>query len=389
MSSNDKIISGVNNIIAVSNHLFNLALNTPYQTDKKIYLTYINEFSIDRNDNVLIHFQNLLTQLSDHGWEIHCLLKLTDNVLRTARFIDFIKQLIGSGNLHMYYVIGRDITYFGKEYVIVSGVGALSCFAINSNDSTAIYFSSPTATTIIKDYFECFISKHSQPLFTYYPPEMSLDFFTSLAESEDNFGNRILYKDCFSILALPFNLYKKLLKKNHLPNGDIEKALELYQKRFQAFEKNVTVNQYHDIYMVCSLNNLIKNRQLYLNYHNRVILVMLDTEDIIELLLNIIRLLQTYKNYYITFLPDYYDHPLSTDFTVYCLVKEREAVFIEVYKTHNGQPDVRLAIKEPTMVHAFEVYFQNYLEQLSPAIKDKDGVISWLRRQIEILHNQE
>jgi len=390
LSPNDKIISGADNIISACNYLLDLAINTPSQTKNKIYFTHFNGVYFKDKNNAEIHrFNNLLSELLKNRWEIYCLTKLTDDVLQITRLIDFFKPLIKTDNFYLYYTNDYDLTYVGKDYFIVSELGAISSFSHNSEYNTAFYLRTPSATAILENYFDFVTSYHSGPLFKYYPPKKSLDFFSCLTESETTFGNRILYKDCFGVLTFPFNLYKKILKKNHLPPAEIEKALDLYRIRLQAFEKNVIANRYHDIYPAGSLKNLLKNYHLYLYDHNGVSSVSLDLEDIVEFLSNLIHLLDTYKNYHITFLPDLTKHSWSGSINFNCLVKEREAVFItEMINSFKYQHNLKLYLEEPVLVHAFEIYFRNLLRKVSPILKNKEKEIAWLRRQSEILAGQ-
>lgn len=124
-------------------------------------------------------------------------------------------------------------------------------------------------------------------------------------------------------------------------------ALAFYQKRSSAFLSNIQVYQYYDIYSADSIKDLIKHRQYYFYSHSGLVLIDLEVQDVIELLQNVITLLKTYNNYNIAFITPNETTKRTVHSDYYCVVKERQAVFLEVFGLSEVKPEVRLSITEP------------------------------------------
>jgi len=161
--------------------------------------------------------------------------------------------------------------------------------------------------------------------------------------------------------------------------------LAFYQKRLRAFLANVQDYQCYDIYSADSIRDLIKQRQYYFYSYSGLELIDLEDQMIIELLQNLITFLRTYHNYNIAFITQNAagGNTFNRDYS--CLVKERQAVFLEVFKPSEVKPEVRLSITEPMLVKAFEEYFREIWEGIAPVNKNKQEVIKWLQSQIDLL----
>lgn len=158
--------------------------------------------------------------------------------------------------------------------------------------------------------------------------------------------------------------------------------MAFHRNRLSAFFANVQDYQYYDIYSADSIKDLMKHRQYYLYSPAGIELIDLEVQDIIELLQNVISLLKTYHNYNIAFITRNGDIEHSVHSAYYCVVKERQAVFLEVFELSGVKPEVRLSITEPMLVKAFDAYFKEIWEQIAPVNKNKQEVIDWLQSQI-------
>lgn len=272
----------------------------------------------------------------------------------------------------------------GDELVVVPDVGVLSSFSTNSSSdiNSGLYLRNKTAINIYQSHFQSFIANHALPLIRAFPDRT--DYSHYLADSEDNIGNRFLYKYCFSVLTLPEHLYEKLLEKRRLSHDAKLIAMEFYRKRLQAFLANIQNYEYRDVYMATSIKDLMEKHQFYLYSYAGIESMYMDTCEIIEYLENIIGLLQKYANYNIAFLPENYSVADRME-SFCCLVKERITVLFESNDRNACAQEIHIALTEPTLVKSIYDYFIGLWERIAPAYREKSEIIAWLQYQITIL----
>lgn len=388
LSKEDKIIIGYKNVLLSIISLLEFA-SEHKGNDRVIYISFSSDLYLNSHYNIeLINFRNAILKAIDNGWNILFLLRLSNNINGILKFIDFAQPLIDTCKFQPYYYKKYSTPQTDKEFVMVPEIGALLGLP-NSNDTmlnTAFYFKNKVAVDILKYYFKTKISTQVQPLVKFYALNKALEYCDYLAGQEDSIGNRIMYKDDFSILILPKNLYIKLLQRENLSKDEINISLEFYEKRLKSFLWNIKNYKYTDIYPTECVNNLIKYRKLRLYFYNKIETINLEVHDVIELLKNIITLLKKYNNYNIAFIPKNLNNTNSNSI-FYCMVKERKTVMLESYEYSGSAPRFRISSEEPLLIKALEVYFNEILEQVAPINKNKNEIINWIQYQINLLIN--
>lgn len=389
LSQEDKVVIGNKNVFAASIHLFETAAKKRGKKGDVIYISFINDIGIINDSyTYLVYFRNLVLKVIEKGWNVCFLLRLTNNIDRTIKFMNFAAPLINSGKFSPYYLKKYDMSTASKEIIVVPEAGALFCLPNNpySKIDNAFYFKNTVAVDIVKNYFNAVLATDAKLLVKFYTRDKAVDYSHCLAESEESPGDRYLYKYSFSILTLPESLYIRLLQKTYLSHNEKFLALQFYKRRLNAFFSNIYNYEYTDIYLADCISTLIKKREFNFYYYKGIETIDLEVKDIIELLQNIIHLLKKYKNYNISFMN------LNSEDTVqyinfYCVVKERKAVMLESYIPSKARPEVRLSIEEPMLVKAFEEYFKEIFEHIAPIKKAKNEIINWIQRQINLLNN--
>lgn len=386
LSSADKIIFTTEDIFSAAVSLLEIAARQKCGINNTIYITYNSDLDIVNRDLIRC-LRNALLKVINNGWNVILLLRLNNNTNRMIRLINFAKPLIKTGRFNPYYINKYDTSASSKENLTIPGIGVLSCFSTKSNSeiNCAFYLRNKFAVKVFTDYYQIVLADYAQPLTKYYSPENSIDFGYGLIKSEENIGDRFLYKYCAGLLTLPENLYIKLLKKKEFSNDEMLTALDFYRKRLDSFLANIQNYQYYDIYSADSIKDLIKNRQLHIYSSSGIELSDLEVQDVLALLRNVITLLKTYHNYHIAFITRNIDTESTVDSGYYCVVKERQAVFVEIPKLSNVKPAVRLSIVEPMLVKTFGEYFKEIWEQIAPVNKNKQEIIEWLQSQINLL----
>ncbi|WP_027630157.1 helix-turn-helix domain-containing protein [Ruminiclostridium cellobioparum] len=387
LSSKDKIIFGISNILSAAISLLETAVNQTQQEDKTVFLTFNSDLGLHTlPNNKVTQFKELLLRTINNGWDVVFLLRLTNNTSRTLKFINFILPFMKTGRLNLYYFKKYGVFAAERELCIISDIGALSCFSTNptSEISCAFYLESKAAVNILKDYFNLLLSNYAKLLIKYYPEDMSADYFCLLTESEENMGTRYVYNYGLSKFFLPEKLYKKLMGSKNMPSEAIQMYLKDHKRQINTIISNIQNYWHKDIFPVDTIKKLICHRQLYLYTYSGVEVLELKVRDIIEILQNIINILQKFSNYNIAFLSPDGDSTLIIN-DLYCTVKERHSVQFEAFKPASGKPQVRLSIEEPMLVRAFEEYFCDLWDHIAPLNKDKSDVIAWLQNQLDML----
>ncbi len=385
LSIEDKILIGCKNILAASISLLEDTSNHICNNDM-IYISFNENMLIYIYYNDLIRFRNAMLKAINNGWNIQFLLKINSNINSIINFINFAQPLTVTGKFHPYYYKKYSHTPTYQEFIVIPRVGALLGLSnnIHSKIDTAFYFSNKVAVNILKNMIDTIINSQIKSLVKYYEPDNAIDYSNFLAEQEDVIGNRIMYKRDFSILIFPKNLYNKLLQRKNINSDETNTSLEFYNRRLKAFLSNINKYKYTDIYHIDCINNLIKHGEFNLYLYNKVITINLEVADVIIILKNIVTLLKKNKNYNIAFISQ--NNNIS-NLAFYCMLKERTAIIMETYDCAKDIPLLRLSIKEPIFVKAFEAYFNEVLEQIAPINKDKKGIINWIERHINLLEN--
>ena len=385
LSSEDKVILGAENILAACYDLLEIATKQKCGKSNIMYITYNNfMYAENSSHNYLINWRDTLLKAIKNGWHVLLLIRLNGNTARTIGFMNCMIPLVQTGQFMPYYIKNYDSIAIGDELVVVPGIGVLSCFSSNlhSEINCGLFIKNKSAIELYQNHFQGFIAKHALPLVKIYNNRN--DYSHLLADSEDNIGNRFIFKYCFSVLTLPEHLYEKLLDRRRLSNDAKIKSMEFYRKRLNAFLSNIQNYEYKDVYMAASIKDLIKNHQHYLYSFAGIELMHMDTHDIIEYLENIIGLLQKYDNYNIALIPESQDNTVNME-SFCCMMKERISVLFESKNPLTGMSDIHVSITEPTTVKAISDYFINLWEHIAPANREKSEVISWLQDQITIL----
>lgn len=381
LSSEDKIILGYKNIVnACISLLEKSSHHEPNHKKNSIYISLNNCIYQPDYHLELANLKNNMLKAMDNGWNILFSIQLNNTINETARFVEFIRSLVNNGNFFPFYFKKYDMITTCSEFVIIPEIGSLLIFS-NSINSSAFLFKNSIAINILKNKYDHIITNYTKPLVKYFSINNSSDYSNYLTEAEEVIGNRILYKQDFGLLLIPEELYKKLLLKKNLSLVDVNASLDYYKRRLLAFTNNVRNYTYTDIYHSYCINNLIKQKKLRLYMYNMIEEIHLETEEVILLLENIIRLLTEYENYKIALIPQD-SHNSALEYVIYCMLKERNAVLIETYQHYTNLPKVRLSIEEPILVKVVETYLKEVIDQIAPINKDKNEIITWIQHSI-------
>jgi hypothetical protein len=219
-----------------------------------------------------------------------------------------------------------------------------------------------------------------------YPSQKSAEFQQVLAESEEEPGDKYVFKGGLSTITIPLHLYEKYIKLNDKPDQEISYRMFLHKRRIDAFEMQARHFQFKDICFIESLFGLIEEKKYSSDENYMLKNNIPDYKDIICHLENLIDLLKTYNNYNIAFVSQaHFAHMTNINW----MVKGKHSVLIEAEK--NDLPDdkdcfqseMNFVITEKDVVNAFHDHFLILWDSIPDESKNKKNSISWLRSLIK------
>ncbi|MBU3175303.1 hypothetical protein KPL47_02860 [Clostridium estertheticum] len=379
---NNNIIIGRKNVLASILALIETAGKEKCKDNNVIYLSSDNNLDLIKIQEDFIGWKEAILKALINGWTVKFLFKLNQNIKEIMNLILFTIPLLETGRFLLYYYKTYDVASQGREVVIIPGEGAFSCFStsLNSEIDCAFYTNNQVGIDILCKNFNIILLPLSKSLMEYYDLDESIAYNNSFDESDNTAGSRFLFKNSLSLLLIPNILLKKLLEKLSFTDDQLIKILELHKRRVNSFLLNIKQHEYLDIYLLSSMQNIIKNKELSFYCFNVVNTINFDIEDIIILIQNIINLLKTYDNYKFSFVNETLYKSKGNTVSSF-IIKERHSVHIKSSKH-------AIVIQEPMVVNAFEGYFKEIWEQISPIDKDKKEVIKWLSHQLDTLKEQ-
>lgn len=385
-SAKDKILIGQQMITQTTLHLLEDIGKKRPRKDDTIYIVLDDLPTNIYIDHELKNFQDSLIRIMENGWNLLLLIKPIQDIDCYIDFINFLKPLIHSNKFHLYYMKRYDSYVMGEKLIIVPNTGALICLhnELPASLSNAFYFTNQAAVTIYLSHFKELMARGAKPLIEHC--ESSLHYNNHLLKLEEAEYSRFLYRHCFDMTIFPRELYLRLLKKRDLTSVETDRSIALYTKRQEAFLHNIQHYQYWDIYETSGILDLIKEHQISVYNYSGAASTQIETNEIIELLKNIIYLLEMYENYHIAFIMSNQDQDNGIyPRNIHCLVKERQSALIEINSPGNDLAESRIISEEPMLVNGFYEYFKNKWEHIAPIYKNKKDIIHWLKNEIEVL----
>lgn len=386
LSKQDRIITGARNIISAIMELLENALKAGGGANKTIvYISFNNDIDMLCDDfDLQLQMEKTLQGLLSDGWTIIFLLRLNNDSSRTVRILAFLASLLSAGNFYIYYLKKHDVLTAGRELIIVPGVGALSCYPtrLMSRADFAFYFRTPAAEEALLKYFNDVVLAYAQPLIREFTLNVLNEFRKEPLEAEKVYGRRFLCKDGPGILTLPLELYKRYLARNGVEANALRDRLERHERRLRIFSSNIAYHKCRDIYTIESMHRFIYEARYPDDSFYGVENFKAGEEDVIEHLNHIVELLKRHDNYEIALVGD--KHILGRA-GMYCVIKEKHSVELEIWNGGNKNRIKYFSLKEPMAVKAFEEHFTGLWDSIAPINREKREIINWFEGKIKIL----
>jgi hypothetical protein len=329
------------------------------------------------------------------GWDLRHFIRLDENLERSIALVESIRAYLGAGGTGTYYP--HYFTQSGtravpEDWCVVPGVGALQLFAINQQArvDSAIYMCDPAQVALLVDHMERFRRPRGiiEELLTAYPSadEMDVAFFQALSDYEMYPGPIFVATEDFPESARPPSFFREgSTWRTHW--GPLEAIIRqrvdtlqwharLYPHRFlttmQALRDFVVYGSHND-------SRWLSHRREDSPYR---------PEERFAQIEHLARLL-TFDKYEIAIIDDSEPEPVQLLTSFWETIGDSVVVLISWQPNErNEEEQVRLQIREPTIVHAFRKYGEDVWNRVPGRYREKLQVIDFLKQQLKELEER-
>lgn len=358
------------------------------QQSKTILLSFQGEEdSFEDFPNLREQYQQAIEQVLRRGWSICHLWRLDHDVRRSILLVENMLKLLGTGRYHPHYVRQYGTLAPSYNLLVIPQTAAMLFFATqNSHRSDAALLTrDPEQMELFHTHFSQLLAQ-SQPLIKSYLPQEEIEALAAYAEAETQPGGRVAVKNGLTFLAEPPSWYDErslIAQSLDLTDDALNAALVSQRRRLAAFLEHIGTCDYRDICPRSAIERLVRGGEPTQEYQTRGL--RFSAQERREQLERILSLLTAYERYQLALIDEEEEQIVSID---RCWeVAGGQTVLLLTWSSDSSGKDilVDLIIHEPTIARAFQDYFDDLWEQISPEHKDKAQVIRWLQQQIAIL----
>lgn len=373
-------ISGRENILKGLIMLLKQAADSNISMEKEIYITFQSEINyFEGNPELYNIWTSIITTLLESGWEIHYLYRLNKNTGRSLKLVNEIIKWCGFSNKFFpSYFIKYGVTNPPVELIVVKGLGAMHCFASDSNDfvDTAFFYDQQESIEAIYKHLMKMYYQTSE-LMTMYD---NIEKYWEIVTNKDRHpGDLFSAAPDLETLTIPISLWQKYIDRSIETEEERKMHMQRLGERDKLFHQDLKKYKVKYVVNLESLLYMIRTgKYQYFNAYQKP-----EAEDIYTHLQYVIYLLETYENFELGILTEKYSSLFQS---VFGEVKA-DTVIISTFDLCDTNNLIYYTITEGTMADAFHDYYLEFWEQIPPKYKDKELVIAWLKEQTEWYKN--
>jgi hypothetical protein len=337
-----------------------------------------------------LRWQSVIRGAIARGWQFRHLVRLDKNAQRSLTMARAMLDLMGTGRYAALYTSASETALPVTELIVIPGVAAIQFFATQTWGSVdaALVLKQREEIALALAYVQQALVK-AKPLLRAFPPDDWVAFAASRVEAEEQYGGHCLVKDGLSQLSEPPEWSHTdahwVLHSRH--RGDSLAALiDSRQRQIAAFEAQVAHHRYRDICPMRAVIRLVQQGH-YLQSSDIDSFVE-PIADRVAHLERVIALLRTHDHYELALVDEGQEEaaiPILENRYWEVIGGMRVFTNVHVRSSHGRTVHTGLAIAEPTLVSAFQDYFDVLWGRIAHRDKDKGFVIWWLERQLESL----
>lgn len=342
----------------------------------EIFITYqSNENCFNGNDEHYDAFKKLITRLLEKGCQIHYLCRLNENINRSLILVGEIIDWSHYKDVFLpAFFTKYGITAPPSEIVAVKGIGALFCFAAESDEyvDRAYFYGHEKAAKALYSYVLKMHMDTSPLIKNLQTKEEYYEFITSKDRQAGDFCG--ICNDLHTC-TIPLNQWEKYLLRAFKDEDAIKPHMRRIGERIQYFYEDVKKHKVRHVYRIEAINYLIKKVSYFCQANYQP-----TRAEVLEHLRNIIRLLKTYENFEIALLSEEQKNVIPY---YQWEVKGGSTVVMSTWNPGENDKYINIAITEETVAGAFQDYFLEIWERITPEYRDKNYVISWFEDQAD------
>jgi len=363
--------------------------------ERTIVLTWqsreTSEMSAELEERWLVSLRSILRR----GWQMQYLCRLDDNIHRTVRLVEMMRDLIGTGNYFPRYFKPYGVISPPYDLIIIPGVAGVLLFSTKTAHAVDDGIITRDAHTLrILQAHAAQLARQTTRLVTaYFHLENDLAYGERLREAENHSGGRVLIKDGLSVTTQP-EWWFDTPPTAQIPGAHTAESWQLVaahrKARIAAFRRYVRSNEnaYYDICTISAIERLVRTGAYPdgdpSNGPHQ------GKKAVREHLQNTVELLRTYENYHLALIRDYEMKDVdeeSFQMSAKWQVSGDNTVFIgtRIADQQGRLVPANLHITEPTVANGFREHFYQMWQRIPPLFRERERVIAWLERQIKEL----
>jgi hypothetical protein len=367
---------------AVMNFL-NMVLSSPRPLELLLYSEEDIEWLVG-DPQFFTNWGKALKQVLLSGHKVIIIHHVNRDPARIMAVIDQWVPLHLTGRLESYYYPKYTEKVIKATMFIARGTAAILAVTPEKGHDTDFTFfhTDPLVIRLAEENFLAFLSTCRQLVEIYKSGNM-LEYYRKVCQLEEKPGFQYVLRNGPTSLTMPAGLYAKLLDDMPLPEKEKKERLALYQKRIEAFHRNLSLYRYREFINIGAFEtNLMENGHAYNGlelFTDRA--AKCGTADYIKHIAHIINLLEKYDHYEVIL---YKQHEIDHANKMYLSVKEEAAVILSTCHDPGNKP-IAIITHQDNIANAFEEYFDNLLEHVAVSRRGKGAVIKKLRNSIDRL----
>jgi transcriptional regulator with XRE-family HTH domain len=329
----------------------------------------------------------VISRAMARGWRFCHLVRLDKNTDRTLAMARLMLDLMGTGQYTALCSYASQLVLPAVELLVIPGIAAVQYFATQTMTSVdaALILKKREEVALAHAYFQR-AAAGAKPLVRAFLPDDWVAFASSRVEAEEQYGGHVLVKDGLSQLSEPpewADRDAQWVRHSRYGGEKLSALIDTRKRQLAAFEAHVKRHTYREICPMRAVKRLMQMGH-YLQ-DSDVDFFVEPVADRIAHLEHVIALLRAHEHYELALVDVEQEDEIPVLTNRYWEVIGGMRVFTNLHvpdsrsiNFHSG-----IVIAEPSLVGAFQSYFDDLWERVALRDKDKGFVIWWLERQLD------
>lgn len=362
-------------------------LNIMLSSDKPLELLLYDESNMDwliEDQKFLTGFGGLMKQLILRGHKIAIIHNVNRELSSIMAIMDFWLPLHLTGCVESFFSARPPSGAINKTLCVARGSSAvISINPLNSSDEPYIFLArDEIIVRLVEDLFMSYLAK-CRSLIKIYRSINIAEFYEELAAMEERLGSVYTLRNKLTSLAIPFELYSKLLDTLPLSKTGKRERLHFHTRRVKNFKDRIKYYKYVEIvnmdaFETCNFDGLFKFDGLdFLTTEA----VKCSPEDFIAYMANLISFLKEYANYEVILVK--LKSTISQN-RVSINVKTDSTAIVSSCDINDCDP-VIMVTDQDHIVEGLKLYLLNLIDSLPATRTKKESVIEKLEENVTVL----